>query len=191
MNHRITTMHCIRAYLALVILGLSGAVAAQLDSSSWIMVDTARQTLTVMEGERIKKVFPNISVGRNGPADRRTAGDGRTPLGMFHIAWINTNSRFHLFFGLDYPNHEHAELAFRQKLIDFDTYYAIRHALFRGDVPPQNTMLGGYIGIHGIGGGDRRVHDAANWTEGCIALTNEQIDQLAHWITLGTKVVIF
>jgi len=184
-------MQRIRAYLALFLLGLSATAAAQLDTASWIMVDTATQTLTVMEGDHIKKVFSNISVGRNGPADYRTQGDGRTPLGMFHIAWINTNSRFHRFFGLDYPNHQQAELAFRQKLIDFDTYYAIRYALFRGDVPPQNTALGGYIGIHGIGNGDLRIHAVANWTDGCIALTNEQIDQLAAWITLGTKVVIY
>src|SRR3569623_2113241 len=67
-------MQRIRAYLALFLLGLSATAAAQLDTASWIMVDTATQTLTVMEGDHIKKVFSNISVGRNGPADYRTQG---------------------------------------------------------------------------------------------------------------------
>lgn len=183
-------MHRIRVYLASLLLALSG-MTAEVHAGSWIMVDTEGQTLTVVEGDEVKQVFSNISVGRNGPADHRLAGDGRTPLGMFHVAWINPNSRFHLFFGLDYPNHDQAEQAFRQKLIDFDTYYAIRRALFLGNLPPQNTALGGNIGIHGLGHGDARIHKVANWTDGCIALTNEQIDQLAQWITLGTKVVIY
>lgn len=184
-------MHRIRTYLALLLFCLSGNAFAGLDTTSWIMIDTASQTLTVMEHGKVKQIFNNISFGRGGPADHRLAGDGRTPLGVFHVAWINPNSRFHLFFGLDYPNHEQAELAFRQKLIDFDTYYAIRRALFQGYLPPQNTPLGGYIGIHGIGNGDRRIHNVANWTDGCIALTNEQIEELAYWVRLGTRVVIY
>lgn len=181
----------IRAYLAALLIGVGGHAFAQSDNGPWLMVDTGQQTLTVMKDGQVKQIFQNISHGRNGYDLQRTAGDGRTPLGVFRVAWINPNSRFHLFFGLDYPNHQHAEQAFQQKLIDFDTYYSIRRALYRGDVPPQNTALGGNIGIHGIGNGDRRVHEQANWTEGCIALTNEQVDQLAHWVSLGTKVVIY
>lgn len=180
-------MHFIRIVLLLLLLVPATASRA----ASWIMIDTVGQTLTVVQGDEIKQVFTNISVGRNGPADQRRAGDGHTPLGLFQVAWINTNSRFHLFFGLDYPNHDHAEQAFRQKLIDFDTYYAIRRALFQGEVPPQNTLLGGYIGIHGIGNGDRRIHNVANWTDGCVALTNEQMDELAPWVALGTRVLIY
>lgn len=183
-------MHLIRVNLFTLLITLLSGVAAA-NATSWIIVDTAAQTLTVMDGNQVKQIFNNISVGRNGPADHHLAGDGRTPLGVFHVAWINPSSRFHLFFGLDYPNHDQAEQAFRQKLIDFDTYYAIRRALFRGDLPPQNTALGGNIGIHGIGHGDLRIHKVANWTDGCIALTNEQIDQLAQWVTLGTKVLIY
>src|SRR3569623_2012431 len=81
-------MQRIRAYLALFLLGLSATAAAQLDTASWIKVDTATQPLTDMERDHIKKVFSNISVGRIGHADYRTLGDGRTPLGMFHIAWF-------------------------------------------------------------------------------------------------------
>ena len=178
-------------YLTALLISLSAPAFGQSENDAWIMVDTSALTLTVMKGDQIKQTFRNISLGRNGYDLQRTEGDGRTPLGAFRVAWINPNSRFHLFFGLDYPNHEHAEQAFRQKLIDFDTYYSIRRALYRGDVPPQDTRLGGQIGIHGIGKGDPRIHAKANWTEGCIALTNEQVDQLAHWIGLGTRVLIY
>ena len=57
-------------------------------------------------------------------------------------------------------------------------------------MPPQQTALGGHIGIHGIGAGDPRIHEDFNWTSGCIALTNAQIDDLAGWVRLGMRVVV-
>ena len=157
----------------------------------WIMVDTTRQTLMVMVGDHIEKKFVDISVGRGGTADLHFRGDGSTPKGSFRIAWVNQRSKFHLFFGLDYPNIDHAELAYESAKIDFETFYTISHAVMRGQTPPQDTPLGGFIGIHGLGHKDPRMHKMLNWTEGCIALTDEQIDQLAHWIDVGTRVVIF
>lgn len=188
---KITVMRRILLYLTLLWMSLPGAASAQGEAESWVMIDTARQTLTVMQANRAIRTFDNIAVGRNGYTLDHRAGDGKTPLGVFHVVWINPNSRFHLFFGLDYPNQEYAEAALRRQLIDSDTYSAIRSALYRGALPPQDTPLGGDIGIHGLGQSDRRIHETANWTQGCIALTDEQIDQLARWVTLGTKVVIF
>lgn len=163
---------------------------SQSDDPPWVLIDTRSQTLTVFSGDKTLKTFKRIALGRSGYARERLQGDGKTPLGEFHVAWINPNSRFHIFFGLDYPNQEHAELAFSQKRIDFDTYFDISKALFRGQLPPQDTPLGGDIGIHGVGNGDLRIHEAANWTDGCVALTNKEIEQLAQWVTLGTRVVI-
>jgi hypothetical protein len=73
---------------------------------------------------------------------------------------------------------------------DDKTYIAIQDALLRGETPPQDTPLGGHIGIHGIGSGDPLIHEAFNWTKGCIALTNKQIEQLVSLVPLGTKVII-
>jgi hypothetical protein len=74
--------------------------------------------------------------------------------------------------------------------ISSDDWRAINLAHQQGREPPSNTGLGGNIGIHGIGAGDPQVHEDFNWTEGCIALTNEQIEELARWIHLGTRVVV-
>jgi len=164
-----------RAFLYLILwINLWGVASAQTDTESWLIIDTSNQTLEVMQGDQVKQIFHNISVGRNGFSTDHQEGDGRTPLGVFHVAWINPDSRFHLFFGLDFPNKEYAEEAFRRKLINVDTYFAIIKALYRGELPPQDTPLGGHIGIHGLGLGSRRIHETTNWTQGCVALTNSK-----------------
>ena len=56
--------------------------------------------------------------------------------------------------------------------------------------PPQNTPLGGQIGIHGLGHANEKIHQVFDWTHGCIALTNPQIDQLSQWVDTGTVVKI-
>ena len=163
---------------------------AQSSNERWVWIDTQSNTLRVMQGEQAVESFTNISVGRNGTAYLRQHGDGKTPLGTFHVRWINRDSRYHIFLGLDYPNDEQAEIAWRNALIDFDTYYDIRKALVKGRVPPQDTVLGGYIGIHGTGDTSEKLHQFLNWTQGCVALTNHQIEQLTKLIGVGTKVVI-
>lgn len=163
---------------------------AQDPVAPWILIDTDAHTLSVIHDGELEKRFRNIALGRGGVADVRFEGEGKTPLGTFRVAWINHDSRFRAFYGLDYPSREQAELALQRKKIDIDTYFAIRKAVFTGHLPPQDTALGGHLGIHGLGDGDATVHRNADWTQGCIALNNEQIEQLASWVSVGTKVVI-
>lgn len=180
----------------LVVLAFVGAqsllaVQASTETQPWILIDSQQRTLSVMQDEGTPlQVFDNVAFGRGGVAEFRRAGDGKTPIGVFYVSWINPNSRYHLFFGLDYPSPVHAEEGYRQRLIDVDTYFDIREAHFRRRLPPQDTELGGYIGIHGVGDHDPDIHRLFNWTMGCVALTDRQVEQLAPWITLGTMVVI-
>ncbi len=163
---------------------------ASAEERYWLLVDTSAQSLMVMEGKRVKQRFGNISLGRAGTAPLRRRGDNRTPLGSFRIAWVNHDSRYKTFFGFDYPNRPLAEKALRQGLIDPLTYEEITGAIRRGRLPPQNTALGGYLGIHGLGRADPQIHATMNWTQGCIALTNEQIDELTKWVEVGMRVVV-
>jgi murein L,D-transpeptidase YafK len=174
-----------------VALALLAPFCADAAEESWLFVDTVAETLEVVQSGQVKQTFHNIAIGRNGSDFEHREGDGRTPMGVFKVVWINPDSRFHLFFGLDYPSENDAEEAFRRRLIDYGTYSAIRKAHALGELPPQDTVLGGYIGIHGLGNASRFIHEHANWTRGCIALTNKQIDQLARWVSLGTQVVIY
>lgn len=172
----------------LLLLVAFPAVASEADT--WVRVDTETATLAVMRGERVVAAFPDISIGRGGASRERRLGDQRTPLGRFRIVKVKEQSDFHRFFIIDYPDEKRARLALGRGEIDESTFEAIRRASHAGLLPPQNTPLGGNLGIHGLGRGDPGIHAAFNWTQGCIALTNEQIDRLAHWIRVGTRVVI-
>ena len=167
----------------------SGPLAAQ--PPAWLAVDTRALTLTVVSGDgHMLARFQNIAIGSGGAASLHRAGDATTPLGTYHIAWINRHSRFGIFYGLDYPGASEGERAYAQKLISGAEYDAILAALRHGRLPPQNTALGGHLGIHGIGAGDPAVQRSVNWTDGCIALPNAQAQSLSTWVGLGTKVLI-
>src|SRR5699024_10191320 len=116
-------------------------------------------------------------------------GDATTPLGEFKILHVNRKSRFHIFLGLNYPTPAHIDHARKKGVIDAITHEAyMDSASLR--TPPQDTPLGGYIGIHGIGEGDPDIHDRFDWTQGCIALTNEQIEELSQLVGPGSRVFI-
>jgi murein L,D-transpeptidase YafK len=159
-------------------------------SDPWVLVDTKKDRLAIMQGNRPVEVFYHVAIGTAGAGVKQQRGDNITPVGVFRIGWINRNSRFKTFFGLDYPNLDYATRAYRAGLIDRLDYDSIRYALDMGLTPPQDTPLGGSIGIHGIGAGNPLLHATYNWTSGCIALDNQQIDRLAQWVDVGTTVEI-
>lgn len=189
----------LRSLLVLLLLfsitGFGGTVAAddlgEADEEVWLQVDTDAQVLKVLQGKRIIRTYEDIAIGRGGPTRDKRRLDGKTPLGEFHISRINNKSHFHRFFGFDYPRLEHADRALKKGYLDTDGYMAISQAIRDGRVPPQNTVLGGHLGIHGIGAGDPQMHRDFNWTNGCIALTNREVDELAQWIRLGVRVVVY
>lgn len=171
--------------MLLLLLPLS-ATAGQ----AWVLVDTAQGTVSVERDNQTLLRFRHASFGRGGIAPLHVNGDGVTPLGSFHIVGINHNSRYGLFFALDYPTDTQASLAYLEGVIDIYALDEIRQARAAGELPPQDTPLGGNIGIHGLGSGSSWVHRHFNWTNGCVALTNTQIKTLARWLEIGTRVVI-
>ena len=156
----------------------------------WLSIDTEHLNIAIMQGETELQVFEDIAIGSNGPTLSRLRGDKTTPLGDFTITDIRRSKRFELFMAINYPNLDHTERAFDDHRIDIEEYRTLRYDLDRGNPPSQSTSLGGQLGIHGLGTGDPEVHKLANWTNGCIALTNEQLVELADWVAIGTRVVV-
>ena len=155
-----------------------------------ILVDTRNSSLSVLDGDRTLLVIDNIAIGRFGASKDKTRGDGRTPVGTYRVTSIKRSKRFHFFIELDYPSVDDATSGLKKGILTRAQADAIRSAHARGKMPPQNTPLGGHIGLHGIGGGDPAVHERYNWTRGCIAVTDNQLDRLLPLIRVGTKVEI-
>jgi len=155
-----------------------------------LVIDTQSRNLEVLKGEQILEVLEHVVIGRKGAGTKERRGDDITPLGNYRIGWINEKSSFRKFFGLTYPNLEHAEKALKKGQIGQREYDEIVRAELMGGIPPQNTDLGGQIGIHGLGSGSLSVHEVFDWTHGCIALTNEQIDRLSQYVEKGTLVTV-
>lgn len=160
------------------------------EDGAWLLVETDNRVLKVMDGDQVIEVFNKIAIGSRGADLEKARNDKKTPLGEYRIGWVNENSKFHRFFGLTYPNKENAKRAYLSGALNERAFRAILRAEMAEDVPPQNTALGGQIGIHGLGGANAMIHNEFDWTSGCIAMTDKQIDQLSPWIKKGTPVVI-
>ncbi len=186
-----------RALLALATLAVLGVAAGGAGSATatpydgvWIRVDTERSVTEVLRNQKSLLVLDRVAFGRGGVANLRLRGGNKTPLGEFRISRVNRESRFHLFLGIDYPRLEHIDAAYRRGILTPEEYQrSLDHGLRHGQFP-QNGPLGGHIGFHGIGRGDPDIHDRFHWTEGCIAMTNEQIEKLHRLVDVGTPVVI-
>lgn len=176
-------------YLGLLFFGLY-SLQSKADEETWLLIDTKKHHLVLMKGGNARLTFANIAIGRYGASEKRMMGDNKTPIGTFRIAWINQKHRYYRFYGLDYPTQEIADIALREKRITEKNWQEIMEAINSRKLPPQDTALGGYLGIHGVGRGNKAIHAGFNWTNGCVALTNTQIDKLSVWVHIGMKVII-
>ena len=176
--------------LIISIFFLFFSIQCDANEEIWLLVDTQKLVLDVKLGDITLVRFENISIGRNGAGFKRKRGDDTTPKGEYKISWFNFNSRYNIFYGFNYPSRDNARTALNEGLINQTTFKRIVKAHDNNQVPPQNTPLGGMIGIHGLGKADKKIHETMNWTHGCIALTNEQISKLDKWIEKDTIVVV-
>ena len=166
------------------------AQAVSRSGDIWLQIDTRDLTLTVMQGDSILRTYDNIAIGSNGPTWNKQVNDEKTPLGNFTINGIRPSERFALFLAIDYPTMEHAQRALEDGRLNQAEFQAIRDAWNNKLPPPQDTRLGGQLGIHGLGLGSVDIHNSFNWTDGCIALTNAQVEELAGLVRIGTRVSV-
>jgi murein L,D-transpeptidase YafK len=174
--------------LCLLILSAGTARAVQYD----LEVSKSERVLKVKQGDKVIKVY-HIAFGRGGKGNKHEMGDNKTPVGSYRIINFKPDSKFYYFMQLNYPNLTDAWHGYKDRLITAREFKLIASAYRYGDVPPQDTMLGGYIGIHGLGKVSQEqldIHSRFNWTEGCIAMKNEEIRDLRRFVSIGTRVFI-
>ena len=147
-----------------------------------LVVRKEKRQLEFYDDGKLIKTY-KVALGFAPAGDKRIEGDGKTPEGKFYVFTKNPESRFHLSLGLSYPNIEAAKRGLRDKIITPAQYVEIVEAVGSKQMPPQKTALGGEIYIHGGG-------NSKDWTEGCVALENEEIEELFKVISVGTEVEI-
>ena len=97
------------------------SISAYAQGDVWLLIDTQKLELEVKLADITLVKFSNIAIGRNGSGFKRRRGDDTTPLGKYKISWINRKSRYHLFFGFNYPSVENVEQALKKGLVDKKT----------------------------------------------------------------------
>lgn len=147
-----------------------------------LLVTKSERKLEVFDGKDLVRTY-RIALGSTPVGDKEIEGDGKTPEGEFYIFTKNPQSSFYLSLGLSYPNAEDAKRGLEGNLITQEEHDQILAAIEKKAMPLQNTALGGEIYIHGNG-------DLADWTAGCIAVSNTSIKELFDALPVGTEVVI-
>jgi murein L,D-transpeptidase YafK len=170
------------AILLIVLLAVTGGNFAQASGlglpeqriesprADYILIDKSERRMTLYQnGEPIR--LYRVSLGKGGLDPKRRQGDKLTPEGLYRINGRNPNSAYHLSLRISYPGPQ-------DKL----------RAAAKGVSP------GGDIMIHGIGPGltwlERQTYPFKDWTAGCVAVTDSEIEEIWRIVPDGTPVEI-
>ncbi|WP_304526927.1 L,D-transpeptidase [Halomonas sp. I5-271120] len=156
----------------------------------WMHIDLVSRNLVLLRGQRRVEAIPYIAYGKGGYRRLRMRGSQQTPVGRFRIQRVNHQSKFRTFLEFDYPTPNAAWAANAMGLLSDRTYRGFQAYREKHDASPPDTRLGGHIGIHGLGSSPEWIHKRRDWTEGCIAVTNNEIDLIERWLDIGSTVVI-
>lgn len=167
---------------------VEGWLPSDVVSDTWIKVWKRERKLFLMEGDAAIRTF-RVALGADHPEGNKVKrGDGASPEGRYFIAELDDAPAAGRYgarsMRLSYPSVDDARRALRNHLIDKSTYLGIVRAVRAGEVPPQNTALGGSIRIHGGG-------SAKDWTLGCIALDDRDVTALYAAVSKGTRVDVY
>ena len=157
-----------------------------------LVIDKTDYRILLYSNKILVKTYKAV-FGKSSGMIKSSADDNITPIGEYKICAIDTSNKYHKLFHLDYPNERDAAEAFKQGYIFNDEFNAIILAVKKNECPPKETKLGSEIGIHGIGTYNiifKNLPFPFNWTNGSIAISNENIDELYSVVKIGTPVKI-
>jgi len=127
-----------------------------------------RKMFLIAENETIKTY--SIALGKSPTGAKQFEGDNKTPEGEYIIYHKSTKSEFYKSLGISYPNENEKKYA-----------------------QTQGKIAGGQIRIHGFKHdftGDQTLGKQTDWTAGCIAVTNAEMDEIYELVDIGVKILI-
>jgi murein L,D-transpeptidase YafK len=151
------------------LLAIAAVCYGQEAQADRIVVNKAKRELVLLRAGKVLKSY-RVSLGGHPVGPKTRQGDHKTPEGLYTIAGRNRQSAYHRSLRISYPNEKDRERA------------------RRAGVSP-----GGDIMIHGLPNGQGYIgkgHLLADWTNGCIAVTDEEIEEIWRLVPDGTPVQI-
>lgn len=134
----------------------------------FFVVDKTRRWAYALVGGKVVRTY-RVALGKKSPGAKRQEGDNKTPEGLYRIGYKNPNSSFHLSMQISYPNAA-------------DIEWAKKH----GVSPGSGIMLHGLPNnpfVKPLTG-----HPNRNWTAGCVAVNDKEIEELYSNIPVGIPV---
>jgi murein L,D-transpeptidase YafK len=156
-------------FLIALTAGLHCVAAATTIQADKIIIIKSARTMTLLSGAKILKTY-KVALGSVPMGPKRVEGDHKTPEGDYRIDAKNSHSQFHLSLHISYPSATDQE---RARSI--------------------GARPGGAIMIHGLARPFAYLgplHRQTDWTDGCVAVTNAEIDEIWKLVPVGTKVEI-
>lgn len=171
---RVVFLFCLATLIACVSVAVSAEDRLATGTRiTRIVVDKSERTMEAYAGDRLVRTY-RVGIGRGGLGDKGWEGDGITPEGHYRIDERHRSKSFHRFLHISYPNRE-----------DRRRYAQRRRA---GEIP-EDTGIGGAIGIHGTGGRDwvpRRFRQ----TQGCVMVDDDEAEELYRAVVPNAEIEI-
>jgi len=156
-------------YAAVLLLSAAVPGLAAIEQADRVVVVKNERLLLLLKNGEVLKSY-RIALGKQPVGQKSRAGDGKTPEGTYVLDQRNQNSKFYRALHISYPNG--ADVARARK---------------------QGVNPGGNIMIHGLPKGYEDlgdIHTSINWTKGCIAVSNAEIDEIWRLVPNGTPIEI-
>jgi murein L,D-transpeptidase YafK len=138
-------------------------------SADSIVLEKSDRRLTLYHRGEVVKTY-DVALGKNPVGPKLRRGDGKTPEGLYFIEGRNSSSKYHLSLRISYPAQSDIQRAAR-----------------------LGVTTGGDIMIHGLPPAFATVgalHRQQDWTEGCVAVTNEEIEEIWRSVPNGAWILI-
>ncbi|MCP5367199.1 MAG: L,D-transpeptidase family protein [Hyphomicrobiales bacterium] len=149
--------------------GPAEAAPAPVAKADRVLVLKGARKLMLLSHGRTLRAY-RVALGRTPEGHKQHQGDGRTPEGSYRLDWRNPDSRYHRSIHISYPAPEDRARARR-----------------------LGVSPGGDIMIHGLPNGRGWIgaaHAGYDWTDGCIAVTNAEMDEIWALVDNGTPIEI-
>lgn len=154
---------------AVIVLGALSIIAIPQQKVDRVLVLKSQHRLLLLNGQTVIKAYA-VAIGRGGTSPKQQQGDHKTPEGLYRIDRRKLDSRFHRALHISYPNDADRERA--RKL---------------GVSPGSDIMIHGITnGLGWLGS----IHRIVDWTDGCIAVTDGEIEEIWTLVPDGTPVEI-